>query len=150
MVSRASTSHFQDMQSHPRGVVLHVEDDVDARESMAAVLGLSGFEVHTADSAGAALSRARELGVSLDVLVVDYHLGQGTTGTEVAESIGRQVGYGIPTLLVTGDLANAEIPLLPNAPVWLLRKPAPLDMLVATLPALVEFRRAVRHFVNKG
>ena len=32
-----------------KGVVLHVEDDADSRESVAAALELSGFEVHPAD-----------------------------------------------------------------------------------------------------
>jgi DNA-binding response OmpR family regulator len=129
-----------------RGVVLHVEDDPDLRESLGISLRLAGFRPYAAHSAEEAMSLLAGERPELDVLIVDYHL-QGrdeVTGTEVAEAVSRKLGRSLPTIILTGDPANAEIPLLTNAPVWVVRKPADTDTLMAGLPALVEFNRALR------
>jgi hypothetical protein len=47
--------------------------------------------------------------------------------------------------MLTGDPANAEVPWLADAPVWVARKPLSPDTLIAALPPLVAFRRAVAH-----
>jgi hypothetical protein len=65
------------------------------------------------------------------------------TGTEVAEEFARLLGHAVPTVILTGDPANAEIPWLADAPVWLARKPLFPETLLAALPALVDFRRSV-------
>jgi CheY-like chemotaxis protein len=128
------------------GVVLHVDDDADARDAMSALLNCAGFEAHGAATADAALSVATALNDSLDVLIVDYHLGTSMTGTDVAESITRHLRRSLPTVILTGDPANAQIPLIPHAPVWLIRKPAYSELLVSTLPSLVDLSRAVKSF----
>jgi CheY-like chemotaxis protein len=132
------------------GVVLHVEDNADERESLAAVLKLAGFRSHAADSAGAAIEAAGKLRDELDVLIVDYHLGSRQTGTEVAESVARVLGRSVPTVILTGDPANAEFPMLTNAPIWLVRKPGSPEVLTSALPSLVAFHRAVRGLGETG
>ena len=77
------------------------------------------------------------------MLIVDYDLGNGMTGTEVSEELARLLGHAVPTIILTGDPANAEIPWLSDAPVWLARKPLQPVTLLAALPPLVDFRRAV-------
>lgn len=129
------------------GVVLHVEDDREQRESMAAVLRLAGFTPHGADSARTAIQATQQLRDELDVLIVDYHLGDQDTGTDVAESVARVLGRAVPTVILTGDPANAQFPLLTHAPIWLMRKPARPEVLTSALPSLVAFHRAVRAVV---
>ena len=46
-------------------------------------------------------------------------------------------------IILTGDPANAEVPWLADAPVWVARKPLPPETLLAALPPLVAFRRAI-------
>jgi DNA-binding response OmpR family regulator len=128
------------------GVILHVDDDPGMRDSLSLALKLSGFDVHLAADAASALSSSTSLRDVLDVLIVDYHLGEETTGTDVAEEVSRLLGRSLPTVILTGDPANAQIPVLNRAPVWLVRKPLDMEVLVAALPALVEFQRAVRRF----
>ena len=89
------------------------------------------------------MRRSESLRGRLDVLIVDYHLGRSMTGTEVAEEFARLLGHAVPTVILTGDPANAEVPWLADAPVWLARKPLSPDTLLAALPPLVAFRRAV-------
>lgn len=56
------------------------------------------------------------------------------------------LGRSLPTIILTGDPANAEIPVLKNAPVWLVQKPVDSNLLIKVLPSLVAFHRAARVF----
>jgi CheY-like chemotaxis protein len=138
------------LRKSPRfhGVILHVEDDEEVRLATATLLTVAGFDVRPAASADEALAIAGTLRTQLDVLIVDYHLGSHVTGTELAETIVRRLGHGVPTIILTGDPANAEVPWLTSSPVWLLRKPVSPLMLVAGIHPLVDFRRAMRRVAN--
>ena len=114
-----------------RGLILHVDDDQDMRQSTALLLRASGFETREAVSGEHALSQVDTLRGRLDVLIVDYNLGPGMTGTELAEEFARLLGHAVPTVVLT------------DAPVWVARKPLHPDTLLAALPPLVDFRRAV-------
>ena len=72
-----------------RGLVLHVDDDEAMRRSTAMLLRIAGFDTREAESGEHALTQAECLRGKLDVLIVDYHLGNGLTGTEVAEEFAR-------------------------------------------------------------
>lgn len=133
-----------------RGLILHVDDDEGMRRSTALLLRVAGFETREAATGEEALAQAETLRGKLDVLIVDYHLGNGMTGTEVAEDLARLLGHAVPTVILTGDPANAEVPWLSDAPVWLARKPLMPETLLAALPALVDFRRAVAAAATHG
>ena len=126
-----------------RGLILHVDDDEALRRSTALLLRSAGFETREAANGEQALAQVESLRGRLDVLIVDYNLGYSMTGTEVAEEFARLLGHAVPTVILTGDPANAEVPWLTDAPVWLARKPLMPDTLLAALPALVAFQRAV-------
>jgi CheY-like chemotaxis protein len=126
-----------------RGLILHVDDDEAMRRSTAMLMRAAGFETREAACGEDAVAQVDSLRGRLDVLIVDYNLGQPMTGTEVAEEFARLLGHAVPTVILTSDPANAEVPWLADAPVWLARKPLHPDTLLAALPALVAFRRAV-------
>ena len=110
-----------------RGLILHVDDDDGLRRSTAAVLRAAGFETREAMCGEHALAQVEALRGRLDVLIVDYDLGAGLTGTEVAEDFARLLGHAVPTVMLTEDPANAEVPWLADAPVWVARKPLSAD-----------------------
>ncbi|HKU90663.1 MAG TPA: response regulator [Steroidobacteraceae bacterium] len=126
-----------------RGLILHVDDDEGLRRSTAMLLRSAGFETREAVCGEDALAQVEALRGRLDVLIVDYDLGDGLTGTEVAEDFARLLGHAVPTVMLTGDPANAEVPWLADAPVWVARKPLQAEKLLASLPPLVAFRRAM-------
>ncbi|HEU4690596.1 MAG TPA: response regulator [Vicinamibacterales bacterium] len=126
-----------------RGLILHVDDDEALRRSTSVLLRSAGFETREANCGESALTQVETLRGRLDVLIVDYDLGRGMTGTELAEDFARLLGHAVPTVMLTGDPANAEVPWLADAPVWVARKPLLPDTLLAALPPLVAFRRAV-------
>jgi CheY-like chemotaxis protein len=130
-------------ESALRGLVLHVDDDEPMRRATSMLLRSEGYETREAASAEQALAQVESLRGRLDVLIVDYHLGDSLTGTEVAEEFARLLGHAVPTVILTGDPANAEVPWLADAPVWVARKPLAPETLLAALPSLVSFRRAV-------
>jgi CheY-like chemotaxis protein len=126
-----------------RGLIQHVDDDAALRRSTAMLLRSAGFETREATCGEDALAQVEALRGRLDVLIVDYDLGAGLTGTEVAEDFARLLGHAVPTIMLTGDPANAEVPWLADAPVWVARKPMQAETLLAGLQPLVAFRRAV-------
>jgi CheY-like chemotaxis protein len=126
-----------------RGLVLHVDDDDAVRRSTTLLMRSAGYETREAANGEQALAQADALRGHLDVLIVDYHLGNSLTGTEVAEEFARLLGHAVPTVILTGDPANAEVPWLADAPVWVARKPLAPATLLAALPSLVAFRRDV-------
>ena len=126
-----------------RGFILHVDDDECLRRSTGLLLRSAGFETREASCGESALAQVETLRGRLDVLIVDYDLGRGMTGTELAEEFARLLGHAVPTVMLTGDPANAEVPWLAEAPVWVARKPLYPETLLAALPPLVAFRRAV-------
>jgi hypothetical protein len=81
---------------------------------------------------------------------MDYRLAEETTGTDVAERIVRALGYPIPTILLTGDLANIEIPWMPGAPISLLAKPADPDLLLDTIQHFSALQRAAQARLGSG
>ncbi len=81
-----------------RGLILHVDDDDGMRRSTALLLRVAGFETREASSGEQALEPVELLRGKLDVLIVDYHLGNGMTGTEVAEELARLLGHAVPTV----------------------------------------------------
>jgi CheY-like chemotaxis protein len=130
-------------ETDSRGLVLHVDDDEAVRRSTAMLMRSDGFETLEATCGEHALALAPSLRGRLDVLIVDYHLGRSLTGTEVAEELARILGHAVPTIILTGDPANAEVPWIADAPVWVARKPLAPETLLAALPPLVAFRRAI-------
>ena len=126
-----------------RGIILHVDDDEAVRRSTAMLLRSAGFDTREAAYGEQALAQVESLRGRLDVLIADYDLGHSMNGTELSEELARLLGHAVPTVILTGDPANAEVPWLADAPIWLARKPLAPDTLLAALPPLVAFRRAV-------
>jgi two-component system response regulator FlrC len=85
-----------------RHVVLLVDDDTDALESMAVVIELTGADAITADSAAIALARLR-LGLHCCLVVLDWRM-PGMSGRQFyAECAADPRLASIPLLVVTGD-----------------------------------------------
>jgi PAS domain S-box-containing protein len=80
--------------------VLVVDDNVDAAESIAMILRLTGYDVRCAYDGPSVLETAR--GYRPDVVVLDIGL-PGMNGYEVAQQLRRQPGFErIPLVAVTG------------------------------------------------
>ncbi len=91
-----------------RATVLVVEDDVIVREGLRLMLAERGHRVLAAASRAEALALLGECAVP-DVIVADYRLRDGETGTEVIREVRRRLGRTLPGILVTGDTAPERL-----------------------------------------
>ncbi|MEZ5475853.1 MAG: response regulator [Steroidobacteraceae bacterium] len=128
-----------DPQDSDAITVLHVEDDSAILRATQLLLKSVGYRALVAPSAEAAFEQVRL--VKPEVLIVDYQLGGVMTGTEVAEEIAQLCGYRVPTILLTADLANAEIPYIPGAPIMLAAKPIEPERLLRTVEHFAALHR---------
>ena len=92
--------------------ILVVEDDPIVREGLCTMIRQWGHEVFPAGTFGEAVD-ALHRHPAPDVIVADYRLGEGHTGTETIREVRRRSKRPIPGILVTGDttperLAEAE------------------------------------------
>ncbi len=127
-----------------RPLALHVEDDEATRASLRLLLTSAGYRVVSAADGPAALALVRKERLVPDVLIVDFHLTEEMNGTDVAEALAAALGHAPPTVMMSADAMNIEIPWIPGAPFWLVPKPFDARVLLAGLNALVRFHRDTR------
>lgn len=87
---------------HGRFVVV-IDDDTMVLESLEAILIEWGYQTLTATNAEEAIARVRELSRRPDILIADYRLRDGHTGTEAVLAIRTLFNHPIPGLILTGE-----------------------------------------------
>jgi hypothetical protein len=55
------------------------------------------------------------------------------TGADLAEHIARVLHHRLPTIILTGQLFNAEVPWIPGTPLMLVSKPMDGEALIDTV-----------------
>ncbi|MGY4573430.1 MASE1 domain-containing protein [Bradyrhizobium sp. USDA 3256] len=83
--------------------VLVIADTPIVQEGTGGLLGKWGYSVLTAGSDEAALVGLAERQQRPDLIISDYHLAGGKTGTRVIEEVSAVFGSSIPAILVSGD-----------------------------------------------
>jgi uncharacterized protein (TIGR02266 family) len=86
--------------------VLIADDTAFVRERFGAALGDAGHRAVLAGGAADVLSRLREHGDGLDLLVIDLRLPQ-SKGVELVRAI-RQISARVPILVFSGTIASAD------------------------------------------
>ena len=115
--------------------ILLVEDEPGVRNAMRTLLRVEGYRVTPAASADEAL-RLLETEPPFDLLVTDYHLGDGRTGTEVLQAA-RELRAGMSAVLVTGDTSPAIQELRADDALRITSKPIQSDELLAMIRSLL-------------
>ena len=93
----------QQLKNEPSMLILVIDDDNPARESMTQILKAWGHEVVSASSLHEALGIITR---TPDAIIADYRLRDGKTGIEAASFICQSQESLISTLIVTGDNSN--------------------------------------------
>ncbi len=113
--------------------VLLVEDDSGVRDATRMLLKVEGYRVAAVASLEEALAAAAE---GIDLLVTDYHLRDGQTGTEVIAALRRTLGKPLKCVLITGD-TSSSIRRLPQDPdLCVASKPVQAEQLLTMLERL--------------
>ncbi|MGO9594443.1 MAG: PAS domain S-box protein [Steroidobacteraceae bacterium] len=116
--------------------VLLVEDDAAVRGATRMLLRVEGYRVTAVASLAEALQHIRD-GNGVDLLVSDYHLSKGETGTQVIAALREALGISLKAVLTTGDTSSA-IKELPRDPyLRVASKPIEADELLTLLRALL-------------
>jgi two-component system, sensor histidine kinase len=116
-------------------LVLLVDDDAGVRGATAMLLRVEGFRVLPAASLAEAVAHAREH-ADLALLVTDYHLQEGETGTQVIEAVRDLRGRDLKAVLITGDTSSTVRELYADGGVHLVNKPVNSEQLLALLRSL--------------
>jgi PAS domain S-box-containing protein len=128
---------FQQMLTQGGGAeILLVEDEPGVRNAMRMLLKLEGYRVTVASSHEEALAQLRDR-KDFDLVVTDYHLDGGRTGTEVITAARAALGGSVKAILVTGDTSSAVREIQGDAGLRITSKPINSDELLALVRDLL-------------
>lgn len=116
--------------------IILVEDDVGVRDATHMLLKVEGYRV-TPVSALADAQRIASMDGTIDLVLTDYHLGSGETGTQVIASMRELLGRPVKAVLMTGDTSSAMRDLPLDSGVRIASKPIKADELLALIRALL-------------
>jgi PAS domain S-box-containing protein len=117
--------------------ILLVEDEPSVRNAMRMLLDIEGYHVTTAATAEEALQLVRGSN-EFDLLVTDYHLEGGSTGTQVIAAAREILSDSFKAILVTGDTSSAVREMQGDANLRITSKPINSDELLALVKALLD------------
>jgi PAS domain S-box-containing protein len=116
--------------------VLLVEDDEAVRRATTLLLELEGYRVTAVASLNEAIRHVQS-GNRVDLLISDYHLNDGETGTQVIAALREILGTNLKAVLTTGDTSSAIKQLPGDRYLRMTSKPIKADELLAMLRALL-------------
>jgi len=132
-VGQEPTPHTSQVEAR----ILLVEDDPAVRSATRMLLRSEGYEVIAVATLAEALEQARA-DPRIDLLVTDYHLSEGETGTQVISALRAALARPLKAVLITGDTSSA-VKELPRDPLLrLASKPVEANELLAMLRTLMD------------
>lgn len=86
-----------------RSTVLVIDDDALVRKAMDGILKRWGCDTLIVASVDEALAEMSATGRRPTVIIADYRLRGGATGTEAIAGVEEYLGHSVPAILITGD-----------------------------------------------
>ncbi|HSC09109.1 MAG TPA: PAS domain S-box protein [Steroidobacteraceae bacterium] len=120
----------------PSPHVLIVEDDPAVLDATRMLFRVEGFRASVAASLAEAAQKSAEH-ADINVLVTDYHLADGETGTDVIGAVRKILGRDVGVVLVTGDTSAAMKDLQHDERVRMTSKPLRAEELLALVRSLL-------------
>ena len=117
--------------------VLHIEDDPGVARSMSMLLQLEGYKVVSAATRDEALQHIKDYGVRPDLILCDFNLPMGFTGDQIVAEIATVLGYKIPTIMLTGDIADRHVAKAKLVAERILPKPVDTNRLLRAMDNLL-------------
>lgn len=113
--------------------VLIIDDDKHIRQGMETLLQAVGCETVSAADARLAISSLHSAKRPPSIIVADFHLANGKTGTMAIGEIRQEFGSAIPAVLVTGDTTIESEQEAARHSLNILHKPVSSDLLLSTI-----------------
>ncbi|HWW19365.1 MAG TPA: PAS domain S-box protein [Steroidobacteraceae bacterium] len=115
--------------------LLLVEDDPAVQMATKMLLKAGGYRVMSASTRADALQIAQTQPV--DLLITDYHLGAGETGTQVIAELRQILGPSLKAILVTGDTSSAVRELGSDPHLRVASKPIQAEQLLVLIATVL-------------
>jgi PAS domain S-box-containing protein len=122
-------------QSPSEAWILLVEDDPAVQAATRMLLKVEGYRVLLAATQAEALQRAGDQ--PIDLLITDYHLAAGETGTQVIAEVRKAMGRPLRAILITGDTSSAIQELQGDELLRIVSKPIQAEELLALIASLL-------------
>ena len=116
--------------------MLLVEDDAGVRDATRMLLAVEGYRVTAVSSRSEALRSAREEGRP-DLLITDYHLGEGELGTQVIAAVRESAEADVKAVLITGDTSALIKEMSGDPNLRIASKPINAEELLSILASLL-------------
>lgn len=116
--------------------ILLVEDEPGVRNAMRMLLKIEGYQVITAAGAAEALEHLSVTG-DVDLIVTDFHLEGGRTGTQVISAARAMMSPSLKAVLVTGDTSSAIREIQGDVNLRITSKPINSDELLGLIKSLL-------------
>ncbi len=129
-------SHLAPKSAPIQAHILLVEDDPGVRNATQMLLRTEGYRVTALSSVADALEHVRRDG-DIDLLVTDYHLGDGELGTQVITGLREALGRPLRAVLMTGDTSSAMRKLPADPFMRLVSKPVNAEELLDLLRTML-------------
>lgn len=110
--------------------ILCVDDEIEVRAALEALLKDMGCPVQSAEGTEHAIARARD--DKPDILIADLRLAHGDDGIRTIRAV-REIHPGLPALLITGDTAPDRLNLAKETGITLLHKPVSSEELTRAI-----------------
>ncbi|HMK87610.1 MAG TPA: ATP-binding protein [Steroidobacteraceae bacterium] len=136
MGAAGAESADTDRQGSGEASILLVEDNASVRRATCSLLELEGYRVTSVGSLQEALEHVHK-GHRVDLLITDYHLNDGETGSQVIASLREVLGTPLRALITTGDTSSAIKKLASDPYLRITSKPINADELLSLLRALL-------------
>ncbi len=117
--------------------VLLVEDDTAVREATQMLLKVEGYQVTAVESLEQAL-RAGRAAHGFDLVLTDYHLGNGETGVQAIAALREMLGTPLKSVLITGDTSCSVQDLPSDVNLRITSKPINAEKLLSLLREFIE------------
>jgi PAS domain S-box-containing protein len=118
--------------------VLLVEDDPAVQAATKMLLKVAGYRVLLAATQSEALVLAQQQ--PIDLLITDYHLADGETGTQVIAQIRNALGKPLKAILMTGDTSCAVQDLDADELLRIVSKPIQAEELLSLISSMLSRR----------
>lgn len=90
-------------------LIVVIDDEPVVRRTLVVVLNGWGYGTIAAGSAVEAVHQLAEASLVPDLIIADYRLAGGVTGTQAIETLRQHFGQTIPAVVVTGDTAPERL-----------------------------------------
>ena len=132
-----------------RGCIAVLEDETMVREALRIVLEGWGYEVAAAATPSALHAAFAEPRHAPDIIIADYRLGAGLTGTEAIAGLRSSLGVQVPAIVLTGDTSPERIREVADSGFHLLHKPLDIEKLRSAVQLAHRGGRALRRDLER-